>query len=177
MDGSSTASAVASSRMRSGVTSLTANSPDCGVSDMTLYRLLHFFGGGENVFDSALQVEGLFRNVVVLAFDDLPEAADRVRNLDVGAGDTGEDFGYVEGLREEALDFAGAGYGDLVLFGEFVDAEDGDDVLEVLVALQNLLHALGDVVVLLADDARSENARGGGQRVYGGIDSQLGEGA
>src|SRR5580692_4722967 len=108
MDGSSTASAVASSRTRSGVTSLTANSPDCGVSAMALYRLLHLLGGGENVFDSALQVEGLLGNVVVLAFDDLLEASDRVRDLDVGAGDAGEDLGYVEGLRQEALDLAGA---------------------------------------------------------------------
>ncbi len=67
----------------------------------------------------------------MLAFDDLLEAADRVSDLYVGAGDAGEYLGYVEGLREEALGLAGAGYGDLVLFGELVDAEDGDDVLEV----------------------------------------------
>ena len=42
----------------------------------------------------------------------------------------------------------------LVLVGELVDAEDGDDVLQVLVALQDALDALGHVVVLLADDAR-----------------------
>src|SRR5580692_4235805 len=125
MDGSSTASAVASRRMRSGVTSLTANSPDCGVFAMSssglkprflLDRLLHLLCSGEHVFDSALQVEGLFGNVVVLAFDDFAEASDRVRDFDVGARDAGEDLGYVKGLREEALDFTGPRYGDLVLF-------------------------------------------------------------
>jgi len=39
----------------------------------------------------------------------------------------------------------------LVLFAEFVDAEDGDDVLQLLVPLQDLLHLAGYVVVLLAD--------------------------
>src|SRR3712207_8180922 len=43
---------------------------------------------------------------------------------------------------------------DLVLFTELVDAEDGDDVLQLLVPLEDLLHRLGDLVVLLPD--RSE---------------------
>jgi hypothetical protein len=36
---------------------------------------------------------------------------------------------------------------------QLVHAEDGDDVLQFLVALQRRLHRAGDVVVLLADDA------------------------
>src|ERR1700728_3431713 len=67
-----------------------------------LYRLLHLFGGCDHVFDAALQVEGLLGDVVVLAFDDLFETANGVRDLDVGPGDAGEDLGHVEGLREEA---------------------------------------------------------------------------
>jgi hypothetical protein len=56
----------------------------------------------------------------------------------------GELFGHVEGLGEEALDLAGAGHGQAVFFGQFVHAQDGDDVLQFLVALQDLLHAAGD---------------------------------
>ena len=37
-----------------------------------------------------------------------------------------------------------------------VDVEDGDDVLQRLVALQHLLHLPRDAVVLLADDQRRD---------------------
>ena len=52
-------------------------------------------------------------------------------------GEAGEDLGHVEGLGQEALDLPGAGHGQLVLFRELVHAENGDDVLERLVALQD----------------------------------------
>ena len=58
------------------------------------------------------------------------------------------DFGHEERLRQEPLDAAGAVHDLLVLFAQFVDAEDGDDVLQFAVPLQDLLHAAGDVVVL-----------------------------
>ena len=50
---------------------------------------------------------------------------------------------------------AGASHGELVFLGKLVDAQNGDDVLQILVALQNPLHPLGHVVVILADDARA----------------------
>ena len=62
---------------------------------------------------------------------------------------------------------------ELVLFGELVDAEDRDDVLEVLVLLEDRLHGAGGVVVLVADDARVENLGGRGQRIDGGVDAHL----
>ena len=46
----------------------------------------------------------------------------------------------------------------LVLFGQFVDAEDGDDVLQFAVALEDRLHPAGHVVMLLADVLRVEDA-------------------
>ena len=49
----------------------------------------------------------------------------------------GEDLGHEHGLGEEALDAARARHGQLVLFGQLLDAQDGDDVLQVLVALQH----------------------------------------
>ncbi|MEZ5287021.1 MAG: hypothetical protein R2712_19890 [Vicinamibacterales bacterium] len=81
--------------------------------------------------------------------------------------------GHEEGLREEPLNLAGAGHGAPVFLGQLVDAEDGDDVLQVLVALQDLLHLARDVVVLVADDARIQDARAGRQRVHGGVDAEL----
>ena len=61
----------------------------------------------------------------------------------------------------------------LVLFRQLVDAENGDDVLQVLVLLQDGLHGAGGVVVLVAEDARIENLGGRGERIDGGIDAEL----
>ena len=46
----------------------------------------------------------------------------------------------------------------LVLVGQLVDAEDGDDVLQLLVALEDLLDLRGHAVVLLAHDVGLEDA-------------------
>ena len=84
-------------------------------------------------------------------------------------------LGDEERLREELLHLARTRDGELVLLGELVHAEDGDDVLEVLVALQNALDLTGHTVVLLADDRRVERARGGLERVDGRVDAHLGD--
>ena len=110
----------------------------------------------------------------MLAFDDLLEAADRVGDRHVLAFEAGELLRDEERLRQELLDLARARHGELVVFRQLVDAENRDDVLQVLVALQDLLHLPGDVVVLVAEDARVENARGRRQRIDRRVDAQLG---
>src|SRR6516225_6825195 len=98
--------------------------------------LLELLGPRAHVVDDALHVERLFGEVVALAVDDLLEARDGVLDLDVLAGRAGERLGDEERLREEALDLARARHGDLVVLGELVHAEDGDDVLQVAVLLE-----------------------------------------
>src|SRR5690606_19168698 len=70
---------------------------------------------------------------------------------------------------------AGPADEDLVLLGELVDAEDGDDVLQLLVALEDRLHPHGRVVVLAGDVARGQDPAGGGQRVHGRVDAHRGD--
>ena len=88
--------------------------------------------------------------------------------------------------------------GELVLLGQLVHAENGDDVLETLVVLEDLLDCKsrmfprsaraaakeardgaqtvgGDVVVLLADDTGVEHAALGVEGVDGGVDTELGD--
>ena len=77
-------------------------------------------------------------------------------------------------LTEETLDAAGPVDRGLVLVREFVHAQDGDDVLEFLVALEDLLHALGGVVMGLAHDVRVQDAGSGFQRIHGRIDAEGG---
>src|SRR5437868_14207625 len=96
----------------------------------------HAFGLLARLLDDADHVEGLFGQVVVLAVNDLLEAAYGVGDLDELAFEACELLGDEEGLREEALNLARARDYKLVLLGQLVEAEDGDDVLQVFVAVQ-----------------------------------------
>src|SRR5689334_13509146 len=78
----------------------------------------------DRLLDGADHVEGGFRQVVILAFAQATEALDGVGEIDELAGRAGEDFGDVERLRQEALDLAGARHRHLVLFRQFVHAEN-----------------------------------------------------
>lgn len=123
------------------------------------------FGFLDRFFDTADHVERLLRQVIVVAVENALEASDGVLQGNVLARRTGEDFRYEERLGQEALDLTSARHQQLVGFGQFVHAQDRDDVLQLLVALQNILDAASGVVVILADHQRIELARGGVQRV------------
>src|SRR5690606_26735511 len=138
-------------------------------SGRDLLRLLH------RLVDGADHVERLRRQVVVVAADDALEAADGLLERDVLARRAGEHLGDVERLREEALDLARAGHGQLVVLRQLVHAQDRDDVLELLVLLQRGLDAARGVVVLVADHVRVELARGRIQRVHRRVDAQRGD--
>ena len=107
------------------------------------------------------------------ALDDLAEALDRVLELHVLAGRAGELLGDEVRLREEPLDLARTGDDELVLVGELVHAQDRDDVLQILVPLEDLLHLRRDGVVLGRDDSRLEGTRDGVERVDGRVDPLL----
>src|SRR4029077_10845434 len=83
-----------------------------------LAPLLHLFADFARLVDVPDQVEGLLRQVVVLAFEDLAEAANGLLDRHVTALLAGELLGHEEGLGEEALDLAGALHRQLVVLGE-----------------------------------------------------------
>ena len=64
---------------------------------------------------------------------------------------------------------------EFVLLRQFIDAEDGDDVLQFAVSLQRPLHAAGNLVVPLAHVLRIEDAARRGERIDGRIDALLGD--
>ena len=70
----------------------------------------------------------------------------------------GKRLGNVHRLRQESLDAAGAGHSHLIVFRKLFDAQDRNNVLKVLVALQNSLYISRYVIVILAHDARVQNA-------------------
>src|ERR671934_962382 len=130
-----------------------------------------------HLVDGAFHVEVLLGHVVKLTVQDAAEALHRLRDRDVHPGQARKDLGHDHGLRQEALDLPGARHGELIFIAQLVDAEDGDDVLQVLVALQHALDALRDVVVLLAHHTRVEDRRRRGQRIHGREQGLLEEGA
>ena len=73
------------------------------------------------------------------------------------SGNASELFGHVGVLREELFDAPGARHGDFIFFGEFVHTQDGDDVLEFLVLLEDHLYPGRSFVVVLAHVARVED--------------------
>src|SRR5260370_27699955 len=132
---------------------------------------LHAFGLGESFLNGANHVKRLLRNIVVLAFNDFAEAAHCVFNLDVLPFEAGELRSDEHRLGEELFDFPGASDGALVVVGKFFDAENGDDVLQVFVALQNGFDGAGNGVMLGANDAWIENARVAGKWIDCGVDA------
>ena len=50
-----------------------------------------------------------------------------------------EDLSHLEGLREEALDLPGARHRLLVLFTELIHTQDGNDILQILVVLHDMM--------------------------------------
>ncbi|ABA50504.1 hypothetical protein BURPS1710b_0178 [Burkholderia pseudomallei 1710b] len=134
--------------------------------------LLDLLGLLEGFVDRADHVERLFRQVVALAVDDHLEAADRFLQRHVLARRAREHFGDVERLRQETLDLTCARNRQLVFRRQLVHAQNRDDVAQFLVALQRLLNAAGDRVVLFADHVRVDLARRRVERVDGRIDTE-----
>src|SRR6188474_206523 len=126
-----------------GVTRFTPRMVGSAISTSSPLRQLG--GLGPHVVDRAGHLERLLGQVVALALEDLLERAHRVLARAEDALHAGERGGDVERLAHELLDLAGARHGLLVVLRQLVHAEDRDDVLQVLVALQDALDLAGDV--------------------------------
>ena len=75
-------------------------------------------------------------------------------------GESGELLGDEERLGEELLNPPGASHEQLVILAQLVNTENGDDVLQVFVALEDLLYFSRSPVVLFTDDIGSKGAAG-----------------
>src|SRR5690242_11799233 len=133
--GKATKVASVSSTARSGVITLQWKMSFLAIESASRSAFRQLLGLGLRLLDRPDVHERLVREVVPLAVAQLVEGADRVLARGVVAGEAGELLGHVERLREEALDLARPAHDDLVFLGQLVDAQDRDDVLEVLVAL------------------------------------------
>src|SRR3981081_3216076 len=137
---------------------------------------LHLLALLAGFLDRADHVERLLGQVVVLALQDLSEAADGLLHADEAALSAREALRDEEGLRQEPLNLARPRNRLLVVLRKLLDAKDGDAVRQLLVALHGSLHALRRVVMILPDDPRFQEAGSRVQRVDRRVDRLLGQG-
>src|SRR5207244_11021460 len=86
---------------------------------------------------------------------------------------TAAHLGVEHRMPEDALYLSGALDAQAVLVGKLVDPEDGDDVLQLLVALENLLHPRSRSVVLVRDDPWLERTGARAERIDRRVDALL----
>ena len=103
--------------------------------------LVDLLGLGEDVLNVADHVERVLGERVVLAREDLSTRLHGVLERDETALDTSEDLGHSEGLGHETLHLTGALDSELVLLGQLIHTQNGNDILEGLVVLElSLIH-------------------------------------
>ncbi len=135
---------------------------------------LSFF---ESFFEGALHVESGFWVVVSLSFQEGFESFDGFLELDEFALSAGEDLGHEEWLRQELLDLSGSGDCKLVVFGQLVHTQNGDNILQWLVVLEELLNTSGDCVMLLTDNGWVQDSWSWIQWIDGWVDTEFGQGS
>ena len=114
-------------------------------------------GLGLHLVNVADVQERLLGKIVETTIDDGFEGLDRFGDRHVLTVKAGEDLGDEERLRQEALDLTGTRHREPILFGQFVQTEDGNDVLQLFVALKGFLHTASDAVVVIANDLGAED--------------------
>merc|ERR1712193_511267 len=102
------------------------------------------------------------------------EAQDRVLQRDVDAGGTSEGLGNLEWLRQETLDLTGAGDDETLLLGQLTHTQNGDDILEGLVILEDLLDGGGGIVVNITDNVWVHDTGGRLKWIDSRVETQLG---
>jgi hypothetical protein len=93
----------------------------------------HLLGLFRGLLDRADVHEGLFGEMVPLAVADFFEAPNGIAKGRDLAGLARKDFGHQKRLGEKAFQSASAVDDQFVLLAQFINPEDGDDVLELTV--------------------------------------------
>lgn len=118
-------------------------------------------------------VESTLRKRVTLTVKDSLERGNGVLEVDQLTLDTSENLGDSERLAQETLDLTGTLDGKLISFGKFVHTQNGNDILETLVLLEDLLDLEGSLVVLLTDNTGVKHTGGRVEGVDSGVNTQL----
>ena len=101
------------------------------------------------------------------------ESLNGVSSRNIFARCSGEDFSNVEWLRKELLHLTCTINSLLILRRQLVETKNRDDVLQVLVALQHVLHTTRTLIVLFANDRWVEGVGDRSERIHRRIDTKL----
>ena len=133
----------------------------------------HILGLLLHILDGTDVKERTLRILIHLTIDDRLEALDGISERYISARDTGELLTDEERLAQEVTDLTCTVYGHLILLGQLFHTEDGDDILQLLVLLEDLQYTLCCIIVLLTDDLLGQDSGGALQRIDGRVDALL----
>ena len=137
----------------------------------------HLASGLLHSLHVTLEQEGALRDVIVLTVDQGVEVGDSSLEVNEFTLKTSEHLSDSERLGHEALHLTGAGDSQLVLLRQLIHTQDGNNVGERLVVLEDLDHRPGSVVVEFTNNGGVKHARDRVQRVHSRVDTELGNGA
>lgn len=139
-----------------------------------LFRLFQqFLAFLYRFFNRAHVQESLFGEVVYLTVENHSEPFDCILDAYHHARNACKLFGNGKRLRKETLHTARTVHDQFIFFRKFLHTKDGDDVLQFLVALQNLFHALCYVIMFLSHDVRVKDTGRRSQWIDSRIDTQF----
>mgnify|MGYP006872938123 CR=1 FL=1 len=134
------------------------------------------FHTGKHIVNASRVEEVALRNIVMLTFQNLAEAADGFGNRNILSFHSCKLPCNEEGLGKESLYLSRTGYHQLILLGKLIHTQDSNDILQLVITLQQLLHTSGHTVMLLPYNSGIQNSGGGLQRVNRRINTQLYDG-
>ena len=127
-----------------------------------------------DLLDVTRHIERRLGQTVELAGQDLLETLDGILELHETTTTASEHLSDVERLGHETLGLAGTGHGQLVVLGQLIHTKNGNDILETLVVLEELLGGTGSLVVNLTDHTGVKHSTCGVEGIHGRVDTELG---
>mmetsp|Transcript_41840 Transcript_41840/g.126881 ORF Transcript_41840/g.126881 Transcript_41840/m.126881 type:complete len:271 (+) Transcript_41840:322-1134(+) len=126
-----------------------------------------------NLLEVANHVECAFWEVIMLTVDDTLESTNCFFKGDKLALSASEHLSDMERLRHELLHLTRTGNCQFIILRELVHTKDGDNVLQTLVVLKDLLGGTGNLVVVVTNDTGVKHTGCGVKRVDSGVNSKL----
>jgi hypothetical protein len=131
----------------------------------------------EGFLEVTHHVERGFGIVITSSLKELAESFDGLVKFTELSGVGGEDLRHEERLGEELLHLTCSSDSQLIFFGKIVHTENGDNILERLVVLEEFLDSTGGLVMNVSEDEGIEHSGGRIEGIDSGVDTEFGKGS
>jgi hypothetical protein len=131
----------------------------------------------EGFLEVTHHVERGFGIVITSSLKELAESFDGLTEFTELSGVGGEDLRHEERLGEELLHLTCSSDGQLIFFGKIVHTENGDNILERLVVLEEFLDTTGSLVMDISEDEGIQHSGGRIEGIDSGVDTEFGKGS